>query len=127
MEPNSCNLIRTKKTGFTLEDPMCFVVNVVNIFNQVTKLRMILRVFVYYKKEEGESETKYAEAASKGNKISVGHYLTFIYLNDNQWVILDGKDYFLVPAGYAFFSQHEEQFLPLRDKYLIKETTRKWI
>ena len=59
-----------EKLGFTLEDPMCFAVNVGNIYNQVTKLRMIPRGFVYYKKTEGESESKYAEAVSKGKNCS---------------------------------------------------------
>ena len=111
--------------GFTLEDSMCFKVKVGKNANQVGCLRMILRGFIYYQRNEDASEIQFNDEQAKGETTSQGHYTTFIYLNDNQWVVLEDKDYFIVSAGYAFFSQNKLRYLRLRGKILIKEMKRK--
>ena len=32
----------------------------------------------------------------------VGHYVTFINLNDEQWLVLDCDKFYIVPDGYAY-------------------------
>ena len=104
---------------------MCFKVKVGKTENQVGCLRMILKGFIYYTAKEETSERKLNKKKEKKRNTTSGHYTTFIYLNDNQWVVLEDKDYFIVSAGYAFFSQNKLRYLRLRGKILIKEMKRK--
>ena len=105
--------------GFICEDTMCFKVKVATIYNRASNLRMILRGFIYYVKYEGSksgSEIEYAD--TKGKKKSVGHYVTFIYLNDNQWLILDENNHHIVPAGYAFYFAERGNIFAFENKSL---------
>ena len=96
----------------TLEDVMCAKAKVGTIANELKEISLKLRGFVHY----SPSTT----LKDKSTQIDRGHFITFIYLNDNQWLVLDDNHHFIVPAGYAFFLQCKEVFLPTRDLNFIK-------
>ena len=86
----------------TLEDMMCAKTKVGTITNELKEISLILRGFFHYSPS--------AKLKSKSTQINQGHYITFIYLNDNQWLVLDDNNYFIVPAGYAFFCNARKYF-----------------
>ena len=103
---------RSSTNEETLEDVMFAKTKVGTITNELKEISLILRGFVHY----SPSTT----LKSKSTQIDTGHFITFIYLNDNQWFVLDDNNYFIVPSGYAFFWQCKEVFWPTRDLNFIK-------
>ena len=120
-------ILVSKKSGTneeTLEDAMYDKVRVGTITNQLKEISLILRGFVHYSPSQNQksksTDSLSQNQKSKSTEIAQGHYITFIYLNDNQWLVLDDNNYFIVPAGYAFFLQCKEVFWPTRDLNFIK-------
>ena len=93
---------RSSTNEETLEDVMCAKTKIGTSFNELKENSLILRGFVHYSPS--------AKLKSNSTQISQGHYITFIYLNDNQWLVLDDNHYFIVPAGYAFFCNARKYF-----------------
>ena len=93
---------RSSTNEETLEDVMCAKTKIGTSYNKLKEISLILRGFVHYSPS--------AKLKSNSTQISQGHYITFIYLNDNQWLVLDDNHYFIVPAGYAFFCNARKYF-----------------
>ena len=68
----------SSSTEKTLEDVMCVEIKVGTSTNELKDLRLILRGFVYF---DGSTNKN---LHSHNTTCETGHYLTFIYLNDNR-------------------------------------------
>ena len=59
-------------------------------------LRMVLKGFIYFINRDDDTDN----ALEFGSE--VGHYVTFINLNDEQWLVLEYDKFYIVPDGYAY-------------------------
>ena len=64
----------------------------------IVDLRMVLKGFIFYLHMDGDDDDN--KALEIGYE--VGHYVTFINLNDEQWLVLDCDKFYIVPDGYVY-------------------------
>ena len=56
---------------------------------------MVLKGFIFYIPMHDDNK-------ALENGCDAGHYVTFINLNDEEWLVLDCDKFYIVPDGYAY-------------------------
>ena len=95
------------------DDVMIFKIKILSEGSMVD-LRMVLKGFIFYIHMDDDNALEFGS--------EVGHYVTFINLNDKQWLVLDCDKFYIVPDGYAYHLQRQGGCLHMKKIQLKTQT-----